>query len=376
MSVKQTLKDIRLVGLEITHRPEIIDMTRDEAEQVILAHYTPKPLYTREVKLQPLDRNNYNLSIIIPAYNCAGYIGKCLDTLMHQNTKYSYEIIIVNDGSTDYTEDVIKAFKSPLIHFINQPNGGAAMARNTGLFHATGEYVCFVDGDDYLEPDYIERLLSEAYSSNADIVKCGYYMYQAETPEDIGEKILKKPIVLEGDPTEKLVGYDGFIWDMIERRSLWEGYAFPEKWWFEDMITKLILMRKCRKFVYIAEPLYHYAIIETSLSRSAWKSSDIQGIDQLWLVREIIERADEFGLQNMAEQYPLILGELGRMLFYRTGKLPEKIRKAIFMEAACLTDIYREKSMDIQLATQMQKKLNKAFAERDFALWEIVSLKG
>lgn len=374
--LKQVLKNIRLTGLSLTHKKNIIQMSHKEAEKIIMKEYTPKPLYTREIKLQPLDINNYHLSIIIPAYNCAGYIEKCLTTLINQQTKYTYEIIVVNDGSKDNTEETIKSIKSPLIRIINQENGGAAMARNTGLMNATGEYVCFVDGDDYVEPDYIDRLLTEAYKHDADIVKCGYYMYNAETPDDIGEKIIRKGAVITGDMTKYISQYDGFIWNMVERRSIWKDFAFPEKWWFEDMITKFLPMRKCSKFVYIEEALYHYAIMETSLSRSEWKSSDVRSIDQLWLVKEIIDHNNDFKLENNLELYNIILHELGEMLCGRTYGLNQAMRYAVFITAVYATEVFRKKKFDNHLQKLKYKKVNQAFAERDFNLWELASLRG
>jgi hypothetical protein len=87
---------------------------------------------------------------------------------------------------------------------------------------------------------------------------------------------------------------------------LWEGFAFFENWWYEDMITRLILMRKSKKFIYIAQPLYNYSLRASSMSHSEWNSSDIRAIDQLWLVKRIIEDSDKFELENTDEQYPLI----------------------------------------------------------------------
>lgn len=376
MTLRQIFKDIRLECLDAVHKKEIINIELKNAEKRILKEYTSKPLYSRKIELKPLDKNNYNLSIIIPAYNCAKYVKKCLETLINQKTDYTYEIIIVNDGSKDNSEDVIKSVKSSKIKLVNQPNGGAAMARNTGLMNATGEYVCFFDADDYAELNYVDRLLGEAYKHNADIVKCGFYTYQANEPNSIGVKTVKKAAVIEGDMTKYIGEYDGFIWNMIEKRSLWSDFAFPEKWWFEDMITEILVMRKSSKFVYIAEPLYHYAIIETSLSRSEWKSSDIRAIDQLWLVKRIIENIKEFGLENNAEQYNMIIHELGSMLYGRVLGLDIELKKAIFVVAAYITDLYRKNGWDNKLEKLQYRKLNKAFASRDFSLWEIASLKG
>jgi hypothetical protein len=132
-------------------------------------------------------------------------------------------------------------------------------------------------------------------------------------------------------------------------------------------------MRKSKKYVYIDEPLYHYVCLETSLSNSGWNSKDIRGIDQLWLVKNIVEHSKEMGVENTASIYPTILNELGKFLFYRTKNLPMELRHAVFVQAAFLTDFFRVNGMDKELNNSSHKKLNKAFSNRDFSLWEIES---
>lgn len=100
------------------------------------------------------------ISVIIPAYNAAMTIDKCLDSLLAQ-TYTDYEIIVVNDGSLDYTASIIKAKSCSRIVLINQPNGGVSAARNRGLLEAKGEYISFVDADDYVAREYLE-VLSQA----------------------------------------------------------------------------------------------------------------------------------------------------------------------------------------------------------------------
>ncbi|MGM9794703.1 MAG: glycosyltransferase family 2 protein [Candidatus Aphodosoma sp.] len=115
--------------------------------------------------------NEAIVTIIIPCYNVGKYVEKCITSIMAQSYE-DIEIITVNDGSKDDTLSILEslASKDNRIHIINKENAGVSAARNSGLENATGEYVVFVDGDDYLAPDYVEYMLSLTESADADFV--------------------------------------------------------------------------------------------------------------------------------------------------------------------------------------------------------------
>ena len=119
----------------------------------------------------------YMISIIVPAYNIAPYIERCLDSIIAQTYK-NIEIIVVNDGSTDGTADIINKYATfdERIIPVHKSNGGVSSARFTGIEIAKGDYIGFVDGDDYIEPDMYERLINNALTHNADISHCGHKM--------------------------------------------------------------------------------------------------------------------------------------------------------------------------------------------------------
>ena len=101
------------------------------------------------------------LSIIIPCYNTEKYINKCLDSVLNSTLK-DIEVIIINDGSKDSTLDIIKSYKDKRIIIIDKENDGVAMARNDGIKKATGEYITFIDSDDYIEPTMYEEMYNKA----------------------------------------------------------------------------------------------------------------------------------------------------------------------------------------------------------------------
>lgn len=121
------------------------------------------------------------VSAIVPVYNSEAFIKECLDTLINQ-TLVEKEIVIINDGSIDHSEEIVQSYidRYPnMIQYISIPNGGVANARNIGLQHAKGEYITFCDSDDYFELDMFEELYNRASLTNADIVVSGYF-YEEE----------------------------------------------------------------------------------------------------------------------------------------------------------------------------------------------------
>ena len=118
---------------------------------------------------------NVKVSVIIPVYNCEKYIEECIESLINQ-TLQECEFIFVNDGSKDKSEEIIKKYadKDERITLINQKNSGVSVARNVGIKKAVGEYIGFVDADDYVESDYYEKLYNTAKNNNCSIVVCNW----------------------------------------------------------------------------------------------------------------------------------------------------------------------------------------------------------
>ena len=116
------------------------------------------------------------ISIIVPVYNVEKYIDKCLKSLVHQ-TLQDIEIIIVNDGTQDKSEEIIEKYvrgNQNKIKYYEKSNGGLSSARNYGLEYATGEYIAFLDSDDYVESNMYEEMYNLAKKENADMVECDF----------------------------------------------------------------------------------------------------------------------------------------------------------------------------------------------------------
>ena len=120
--------------------------------------------------------NTPRISVIIPVYNVEKYLGKCLSSLVEQTFR-DFEIIAVNDGSTDHSLEILRRFEEnyDFITVIDQENKGISLSRNRGMDIARGEYLCFVDSDDFVAPCYLQRLYELCQENKADIACCSYY---------------------------------------------------------------------------------------------------------------------------------------------------------------------------------------------------------
>ncbi len=118
--------------------------------------------------------NKVDISIIVPIYNAEKYLDKCIDSLLNQ-TKKEIELILINDGSTDKTEEIIKSYKDKRVKYYKNKNQGIGKTRNFGIAKAIGKYIMFIDSDDYIETTMCEELFKKAEQDKLDLVICDFY---------------------------------------------------------------------------------------------------------------------------------------------------------------------------------------------------------
>lgn len=165
---------IKLV-LPIVNTPTV-KISVEEAKKSISKVYERKELFGEEdIRNLEIDEK-IDLSIIVPVYNSEKFLNRCMDSIVNQKTQYRFEVIAVNDGSTDNSLEILKEYEKKYAFFkiINQSNGGISRARNTGINYAKGKYIGLIDNDDYIVEEYVESLLKRAYRNNADMVKCNH----------------------------------------------------------------------------------------------------------------------------------------------------------------------------------------------------------
>lgn len=242
------------------------------------------------------------VSVIVPVYNAEEFIGRCLDSLMEQDFTGSYEIIVINDGSTDGTLGMVDktAREHDIIRVYSQENGGISAARNTGLSHARGEYVLFVDSDDFVEPRYISALYDAAECSGADITCCNYRNINSDNTIGIGCIFRHRAGVFD---SAKMLGsllrdvtVRSYIWNKMFKRGLFEknDIRFPLGLHFEDVRTMPRLFYHANKIAVIKDELYNYVQRKGSITGTMTPKKVFQYIGAYGGIRAFLDDVNEF----------------------------------------------------------------------------------
>lgn len=218
---------------------------------------------------------DYLVSIVIPIYNVEKYIDKCICSVKNQTYK-NLEIILVNDGSPDNCKEIIENYSKldSRIKIINKNNGGLSDARNAGLNLATGDYICFIDGDDYVELDMVEQSINKLNKSNSDVLIFSFYNEDV----DLYENIIERNIVeLNQNDPNSMLAIVGYAWNKMYKTS----YIKSNKFLFEkglslveDVVFNENIIENTNKIDYINKPLYHYiSRMRTTLAKQYYDDS-------------------------------------------------------------------------------------------------------
>ena len=209
---------------------------------------------------EPELSNFLKVSVIVPAYNAQDFIAKCLDSLVNQ-TIDSYEVLVINDGSSDNTQAVVEAYheKYPeIIKPFSKPNSGVAGTRNLGVSMACGEYISFVDCDDYVDFDYLERMYDKAKEEDADVVSSPVTYIRDDLVEKryYSKRKFGKPAI---DEPYILIKSNAYCPNKIYRRQFWLDNKFEfVNQWYEDSRLMYIVLLKANKVSCVNIPFYHY----------------------------------------------------------------------------------------------------------------------
>lgn len=223
--------------------------------------------------------NKCKLSIIVPVYGVEKYIDKCLNSLVKQSLK-EIEIIVVNDGTKDNSQKIIdkyvKKYPDKIKSYIKE-NGGQGSARNYGLKKTTGEYIGYVDSDDFVEKDMYKKLYNKAKENNYDIVVCGNY----NVSEDYQNKNIDTFINNYNTDLENIFFGKMAVWNKIYKRDILikNKLEFKEKVWYEDLAFTLKAIMNSNTFAFIDEPLYDYLIREGSTMNNSNVQRNLEILD-------------------------------------------------------------------------------------------------
>lgn len=277
------------------------------------------------------------VSIIVPVYNVETYIRKCLESLINQ-TLQEIEIIVVNDGSKDHSEDIVKDCmqKAPeKIKYYTKENGGLSSARNFGISKATGKYIGFVDGDDYVEKEMYEVMYNKAKETQADLVECNFYWeYPKKKKADLGKHY--KGV------REMLLDARVMACNKLYRREdiINSEVTFPLGLQYEDVEFFYKFIIHTEKVSFVKEPLYHYVQRKESIANSQTEKTK----DIFTVLQHVLDYYKENHLYDTykEELEYMITRFLLCSSFKRMVKIPDKgVRKQvlnetwIFLNATC-----------------------------------------
>lgn len=256
------------------------------------------------------------ISVIVPVYNTAKYLEPCLRSIATQ-TFGNFEVIVVNDGSTDESLSIIHNFMNVdnRIKLINQENKGLSEARNTGLRNATGRWVTFLDSDDAIAPNFLERTLVVAKATKSQVVCCGKYSFRDGmdiSNYSVRPSVFGKKAHITVMPSQKAIlnAYyqkdkpDYSAWNKLFSMTLWQGREFPAGKFFEDMATIPGVFKDAKTIAFVNEPLYLYRK----------RSSGILATKYTLKKAELLDIAEQLYLQSKIEN-PKILRAAESNLF-------------------------------------------------------------
>lgn len=291
------------------------------------------------------------ISVIITAYNIEQYLPRCMESILAQTWK-NLEIILVDDGSTDGTPQICDAYaaKSDKVKVIHRENGGPSAARNTGVASAKGDYIGYVDGDDWIEPFMYEEMLKACLETEADIAICAY--------REVGEGCIEsRPTgnVISLDREEVLEwyisGHEQYhiyhsVWSKLFKREVITGIVFPEGRKSEDIMYTTWALTKAEKCVFLDTAYYNYMTDrESSIMNSRLHERRFEDEIPFWKEQEAHLKSlnmQEFAQKSAYQFYR-------KMLFYYVDfcrrKMKDSQKKLINLlkaEKSQIREIYQQ----------------------------------
>ena len=209
--------------------------------------------------------NKAMISVVIPAYNSERSIERCVKSVLSQ-TYPSFEVIVVDDGSKDKTLTICLEMEktNPRLRVYHQTNQGVSAARNAGLDQACGEWVAFVDADDWVDPEMFGAMLDKARETGADVTECGF---RFEYPDGSEEWLPEAGAFSTDEALYRLFRGDShdYFWNKLWKVSCFDGFAFPPVRAYSDMVITYRLLAKSAVAAGIGKAFYHYRQVAGSI---------------------------------------------------------------------------------------------------------------
>ena len=279
------------------------------------------------------------ITIIVPVYKVEDYLERCIESIINQ-TYNNLEIILVDDGSPDNCGKICDEYqiRDKRIKVIHKENGGVSAARNDGIAASTGQYIAFIDSDDYIKKEYIEKLYLNLKKNNCDISICSY----VETNDNTYpvEKNKEETYIYNSEQVMEKIMYQREIytsvWCKLFKKELFGNIVFPtESNIGEDLATVYKLITKSKKIVYSREKNYCYFQRNNSLIKSRFKKQRMNCINYVYQIVDFVK-----------SEYPYILPAAHNRLFMEAIfiiiQIPKKEYKDEYQQLKGIIKKYRK----------------------------------
>lgn len=357
--IKKTISSISTVPFDllISHSGLCKACYLDDSRK-ILESISPKP----DVSIcemngrKPRHSDGVDLSVIVPFFNVENYIADCLDSVLSQDTSYSFEVVLINDGSIDSSRDIALSYAAndSRIVVIDQDNKGIAAARNTGLTYSAGKIVTFIDSDDFVMPGFIDNAMNALVNSNSDYVSTGYV--------DVDEygKVFNKTF-----SRERM----GTVWGRFYKNAVWSDLCFPTGYLFEDtLLPYLIGPRFTHASVHDCSYCYRHR--KGSLSRTKYTP---KAVDTYWIVEYLLDECMRLNIS-----FDLVMNEFLTNACFTVCARRKQLDSSWFLPLfSAFSDLWNHYGRDIDV-NKLSAELNlvsTSLNEHNFRLWKLLGIK-
>ncbi|MBQ8230384.1 MAG: glycosyltransferase family 2 protein [Lachnospiraceae bacterium] len=345
---------IKLYGL----MQKKVEISCEEARKTLdefLPNRCLPPSFSQVVEYNP----QVDVMIVVPVYNVAPFLEQCIQSILNQKTSFSYIAVFVDDGSTDGSSDILDKYEGQKsIAIIHQENHGYSGARNAGLRKILGDYICFLDSDDFMAENAVEIMMSAARKNDADIVEGSHYLYGPN-----GEcKLVAHSEMYGNTAKENLFGYP---WGKVIRSSFFRDLCFPDGYLFEDTIMGSILYPECERIVTLSDPIWFYRQNSSGITQTVGEKRET--VDTFWLTKYCMEEADRRGVLDSSRDCRRFYNKL-RLNYLRLRSMPVEIKQSVFVLSCELYQQYFEQTGEY--VEGKYKWLKKCLSECSYAAYE------
>lgn len=267
------------------------------------------------------------ISIVVPVYNVENYVKECLDSILGQSYS-NLQIIIVNDGSTDQSGNICEEYakKDSRVEYVYQKNKGLSAARNKGISCAKGEFICFVDSDDYVHKKYVECLYYGMINNNADMSMCGYIrdgFFVEKKDNNIKCNIYDGKEMMRNFYSFDVL-FMNVAWNKLYRKKAFLNERFPEGMLYEDFALNARIMYSCNRIAICDQELYFYRRNRQGITLSSFSEKQLDALKQIENRMLFFRQVNEEGIYNrFLQEYEVV--NLKYYFLCRKNDTPNKL---------------------------------------------------